>query len=201
MDQVAQLDRIKVQLTRAEERVKLLTGQTDGLRDRADKAEKELAEKTSELDKLVAQHDSLRSLVAVRAERIRELEQSLGERERLVEDLKEELEQREKDHAAEIDAIKQEHVFAIEQTKLESIPPPAPERPDDLRKIKGIGPKYEKALIAHGINRYEQIAGWSDEDIERIADELNINKKRIENAGWVESAKALRGGKKGDLNW
>ena len=63
--------------------------------------------------------------------------------------------------------------------------------PDDLRRIKGIGPKYERALIALGITTYAQIAAWSEEDVARVAVELGTKPERITRAGWAKSAQAL----------
>jgi predicted flap endonuclease-1-like 5' DNA nuclease len=65
---------------------------------------------------------------------------------------------------------------------------------DDLRKIKGIGPKFEKALHAAGVRRWAQIAAWSDDDIDAIADRIGVKGARIRKAGWVASAKALLDG-------
>lgn len=64
---------------------------------------------------------------------------------------------------------------------------------DDLKKIAGIGPKLEQVLNGMGIRRYQDIARWSDKDIERIDRELGFG-GRIARDGWVESAKALMKG-------
>jgi predicted flap endonuclease-1-like 5' DNA nuclease len=63
--------------------------------------------------------------------------------------------------------------------------------PDDLRRIKGIGPKFERALVAMGVTTFAQIAGWSARDVERVAAELGIKPERIARAGWTKSAQAL----------
>lgn len=62
--------------------------------------------------------------------------------------------------------------------------------PDDLKKIKGIGPRLEAALNAHGIDRYGQIAKWSKKTIAELDAELSL-RGRIEREKWVEQAKAL----------
>ncbi|RYH03099.1 50S ribosomal protein L21 [Salipiger sp. IMCC34102] len=61
---------------------------------------------------------------------------------------------------------------------------------DDLKKLSGVGPALEKKLHAAGITTFEQIAGWTDEDVEKFGEELNF-KGRIEREGWVEQAKEL----------
>jgi large subunit ribosomal protein L21 len=68
----------------------------------------------------------------------------------------------------------------------------APEGKDDLKKISGVGPVLEKKLNALGITSYEQIIGFSAEDIARVDEVLNF-KGRIERDNWVEQAKELAG--------
>lgn len=61
---------------------------------------------------------------------------------------------------------------------------------DDLKKIRGIGPKVEKLLHEEGVFRFEQIAEW---DAQRIAD-LDARlalRGRIVRENWVEQARKL----------
>ncbi len=44
------------------------------------------------------------------------------------------------------------------------------------------------------MKRWAEVASWSDEDIDRIADEIGVKAARIRKAGWVTSAKALLDG-------
>lgn len=76
------------------------------------------------------------------------------------------------------------------------VPPPPP--PDNLRKIKGIGPKIELSLQALGIVRLEQIAGWTEADIERVDRQLSA-RGRIRRDRWVEQARELLGAKEEKL--
>lgn len=62
--------------------------------------------------------------------------------------------------------------------------------PDDLQRIKGIGPKIEDKLRELGIERFEQIAGWTPENIEWINQHLKF-KGRVEREEWIPQAKAL----------
>ena len=75
--------------------------------------------------------------------------------------------------------------------------PPAPEAagqaaPDDLKRIKGVGPKLETALNALGVFHYDQIANWSAAEA-ASADERLKARGRIARDGWIEQAKALAG--------
>lgn len=65
---------------------------------------------------------------------------------------------------------------------------------DDLRKIKGLGPKLVTLLNSLGITRIDQIASWSEEDIDRIDPQLGAFSGRIRRDNWVEQAKLLSGG-------
>ena len=59
--------------------------------------------------------------------------------------------------------------------------------PDDLKKISGVGPKLEERLHALGITKFEQIANFSDADIERVDDALSF-KGRVQRDNWQEQA-------------
>ncbi len=66
---------------------------------------------------------------------------------------------------------------------------------DDLKQLSGIGPKLEQVLNGKGINRFADIAAWSDEDVRRIDAKLVFD-GRIGRDDWVGQAKALTGGRK-----
>lgn len=84
--------------------------------------------------------------------------------------------------------------------------PPAPAEPaapdvptaagaaDDLRRIKGLGPKLVTLLNGLGVTRYDQIAAWSEADIDRIDAQLGTFAGRIRRDSWVEQAKLLAAG-------
>ena len=59
---------------------------------------------------------------------------------------------------------------------------------DAIIDISGIGPVIVDKLEAMGITRFEQIASWTAEDVERIDAELNF-RGRIEREKWIEQAK------------
>ena len=74
-------------------------------------------------------------------------------------------------------------------------PTPAPAtEADDLRQIKGLGPKLVTILAEQGITRFEQIAAWTDADVERIDATLGRFAGRITRDQWVEQAKLLTSG-------
>ena len=65
---------------------------------------------------------------------------------------------------------------------------------DDLRRIKGLGPKLVTILAEQDITSFAQIAGWNDADIERVDATLGRFKGRITRDQWVEQAKLLAAG-------
>lgn len=64
---------------------------------------------------------------------------------------------------------------------------------DDLKRIRGIGVLIEKRLNALGVTRYQEIANWTNADIDRISQQLDF-KGRIERENWVEQARILSSG-------
>ncbi len=66
-------------------------------------------------------------------------------------------------------------------------------KPDNLRRLIGIGPVNEKLLKGQGVTTFAQIAAWSAADIERIEHALQFG-GRVEREHWVEQAKLLAAG-------
>lgn len=67
-------------------------------------------------------------------------------------------------------------------------------KPDDLKLIKGVGPKLEKLLNDVGVWHFDQIASWKAKDIAIVDDKLAGFKGRISRDGWVKQAKVLAKG-------
>lgn len=65
---------------------------------------------------------------------------------------------------------------------------------DDLTRIKGLGPKLKTLLASLGVTRFDQIAGWSEEDVARIDAQLGAFAGRPTRDNWVEQAKLLNSG-------
>ena len=63
-------------------------------------------------------------------------------------------------------------------------------KPDDLKKISGVGPKLEGLLHENGVFHYDQIAAWTAEEIAYMDDQLSF-KGRIERDEWTKQATAL----------
>lgn len=73
--------------------------------------------------------------------------------------------------------------------------------PDDLKRIRGIGPAIERKLHALGITTYSQISGFDSAAIDKITGELAFFPGRIERDNWVGQARDLMGKKqRGELS-
>jgi len=48
-------------------------------------------------------------------------------------------------------------------------------RPDNLRRLIGIGPVNERLLKGQGVSTYAQIAAWTEADVKRIEEVLNFD--------------------------
>ncbi|WP_438728014.1 hypothetical protein ACR9YC_12145 [Parasphingorhabdus sp. DH2-15] len=60
--------------------------------------------------------------------------------------------------------------------------------PDDLRQIKGVGPKLNTLLNSLGVSRFDQIAAWGEADIAEVDGHLGSFKGRISRDNWVDQA-------------
>lgn len=83
---------------------------------------------------------------------------------------------------------------ASEAAAAPTIPEPAPLVPDDLKEIKGIGPKLEELLHRNGVLRFQQIADWDDAQIDHYAELIGRMGGRIRHDDWVGQAATLAAG-------
>lgn len=62
---------------------------------------------------------------------------------------------------------------------------------DDLKKIKGIGPKLEKLLNSIGVYTYQQVSKMTQKEYQQIDELLTTFQGRAKRDNWAEKAKAL----------
>ena len=67
-------------------------------------------------------------------------------------------------------------------------------QPDDLKMIKGVGPKLEDLLHSMGFYHFDQIANWTEMEIAWVDQNLQGFKGRVTRDDWVAQAKELQGG-------
>ncbi|OYX41474.1 MAG: NADH-quinone oxidoreductase subunit E [Rhodobacterales bacterium 32-67-9] len=65
---------------------------------------------------------------------------------------------------------------------------------DDLKMIKGVGPKLEALLHSLGFYHFDQVAGWTAAELAWVDDSLEGFRGRASRDGWIEQAKLLAGG-------
>jgi ABC-type branched-subunit amino acid transport system ATPase component/predicted flap endonuclease-1-like 5' DNA nuclease len=84
-------------------------------------------------------------------------------------------------------------VASVKQASVNADPAPKPiatTLPDDLKRIKGIGPVNDRKLNAHGITTFKQIAAWKKPDIIAVEKYLEFD-GRIAREDWIGQAKEL----------
>ncbi len=69
--------------------------------------------------------------------------------------------------------------------------PAAVGEPDNLRLIKGVGPKLNSLLISLGVTRFDQIAAWKEAEISEVDQYLGAFSGRITRDAWIDQAKFL----------
>ena len=65
---------------------------------------------------------------------------------------------------------------------------------DDLKLIKGVGPKLETMLNTMGFYHFDQIAKWGDDEVAWVDQNLEGFKGRATRDTWVEQAQKLAAG-------
>ncbi|MBY6134795.1 NADH-quinone oxidoreductase subunit E [Nocardioides marinus] len=79
---------------------------------------------------------------------------------------------------------------AVEEKAPETLKEARGGLPDDLKLLKGVGPKLEQTLNELGFFHFDQIAEWTDAEVAWVDARLKF-KGRIKRDGWIEQAKRL----------
>ncbi|MGR3378227.1 endonuclease [Salipiger abyssi] len=66
--------------------------------------------------------------------------------------------------------------------------------PDNLKEIKGVGPKLESLLHELGIFHFDQIAGWSAAEVAWMDSNLKGFRGRVSRDDWIGQARILAAG-------
>ncbi|WP_299484016.1 NADH-quinone oxidoreductase subunit E [uncultured Roseibium sp.] len=81
----------------------------------------------------------------------------------------------------------------VEEKAPETLTGPREGKADDLKKLKGVGPKLEATLHELGFYHFDQVANWGPAEVAWVDSRLKF-KGRIERDGWIEQAKILAAG-------
>ncbi len=79
-------------------------------------------------------------------------------------------------------------------TRPEALSGPRAGKADDLKRIKGIGPKLEALCNTLGFYHFDQIANWTEAEVAWVDDNLTGFKGRVSRDNWVAQAKTLAAG-------
>jgi NADH-quinone oxidoreductase subunit E len=89
---------------------------------------------------------------------------------------------------------------AGEGKRPEALSAPRAGKADDLKRIKGIGPKLEKLCNSMGFYHFDQVAAWTEEEVSWVDRNLEGFKGRVSRDDWVEQAKLLAEGKETEFS-
>ncbi|MEM1235405.1 MAG: hypothetical protein AAGI10_00445 [Pseudomonadota bacterium] len=96
---------------------------------------------------------------------------------------------------AEVTALRTPQVVPATSAEIPS--QPAPMRlarggtPDDLKRIRGVGPKLEKLCNELGFFYFDQIAAWTESEVAWVDENLKGFKGRVSRDRWVAQSKLL----------
>jgi len=79
-------------------------------------------------------------------------------------------------------------------TKPETLSAARAGGPDNLKQIKGVGPKLEALLHSMGFYHFDQVGNWGAEEVAWVDQNLQGFKGRVSRDNWVEQAKILADG-------
>jgi predicted flap endonuclease-1-like 5' DNA nuclease len=148
------------------------------------------------LRKLGSERHTLRARLRRESDRVHELESALRAEKELRRQASEESQAALAGLRARLSALEAERDARAQVPGPEKPPAAAPssaasKAPQGLRRIRGIGPAFQRALENLGITRVEQIAAWSAADVSSFAEKLKIRAERIGKDDWVGQAKRL----------
>lgn len=87
-----------------------------------------------------------------------------------------------------------------EQVRPEALQAARDGKADDLKRIKGIGPKLEAMLNGMGFFHFDQIAAWTPQEMAWVDQNLEGFKGRATRDQWVAQAKLLASGQETDFS-
>ncbi len=89
---------------------------------------------------------------------------------------------------------------AAEGTRPARLDAPRGGKADDLKKIKGVGPKLEKLLNALGFYHFDQVADWTADEVAWVDRNLEGFKGRVSRDDWVAQARLLASGQETEFS-
>ena len=87
-----------------------------------------------------------------------------------------------------------------EGVKPKGLDAPRDSGADDLKRIKGVGPKLEVMLNEMGYYHFDQIAAWSANEVAWVDQNLKGFKGRVSRDSWVDQASKLATGEETEFS-
>jgi predicted flap endonuclease-1-like 5' DNA nuclease len=192
-EQLAELVAARKELAASQSEAVALKAERQGLRDEIASLRTKLGELEGALRAEASLRRELSEQHAKTAAGLRERVSELESRQAHGADLRERLKVLEEEaaQAAELETLLAERDVRIAALEAKLAAAPRDTGSDDLKVLRGVGPKFEKALKAIGVTTLAQIAAWSGEDVTRIAEKLNVSPERIRRDDWVARAQKL----------
>jgi NADH-quinone oxidoreductase subunit E len=97
-------------------------------------------------------------------------------------------------------ATKSDEKATVAAKKPRTMKAPRKAGADDLKMIKGVGPKLEIMLNELGFYHFDQIAGWNAAEVAWVNDNLAGFKGRVSRDDWVEQARKLASGQETEFS-
>ena len=96
--------------------------------------------------------------------------------------------------ASEAQALPDAEATAGPSIKPEMLTAPRDGGADNLKEIKGVGPKLETLLHEMGVYHFDQIASWSETEVAWMDQNLKGFKGRVSRDTWIAQAQVLAAG-------
>jgi NADH-quinone oxidoreductase subunit E len=96
--------------------------------------------------------------------------------------------------ASEAQALPDAEAAAGPSIKPEMLTAPRDGGGDNLKEIKGVGPKLETLLHEMGVYHFDQIASWSETEVAWMDQNLKGFKGRVSRDTWIAQAQVLAAG-------
>ncbi len=163
--------------------VNIDTGEADRLRAELDDCRNQHAAKDAEMARLRDEHSALAADAAAATAAWQEQQEQ--------QQIEEEISQLDMSEDYDGDGVLE---GKNEGTKPETLAEARGGQPDDLKLIKGVGPKMEKLCNKLGFFHFDQIAKWTSDEVAWVDANLEGFKGRVSRDDWVEQAKLLAAG-------
>ncbi len=166
-------------LLHAEERIGLLIGEKEHLMRQVESGNQQVQKDIQQARENEARAKQQEAEITSLRFRIRILENEVDEKTKQLETWRQD--------AAQPAAAPREKPMATPKPAMK----PTPQEKDDLTQIKGIGPRFQQKLNSLDIYSFRQISEMSGEEVERLAEVIEVFPDRIHRDNWIGQATKL----------